>query len=72
MPTSQSDVPQILNGMIEQLHAMLWLVALLAAWILFNVAYKRITGRDFAKPRKERREARKRRKIVLWEYERDR
>lgn len=47
-------------------------LAVLAGIIAFFAIYKRITGRDFVKSRKERREARKRRHHVLWEYERDR
>ena len=32
---------------------------------------KQVTGKDFVKSKEERREARKRRKHVLWEYKRD-
>ena len=38
--------------------------------ICFFAIYKKITGKQFVKSKKERREARKRRKHVIWEYTR--
>ena len=46
-------------------------VAIVAGFIGFNIIYKKVTGREFVKSREERREAEKKRKIVLWEYKRD-
>ena len=46
-------------------------IGAIVAWIAFNIVYKKVTGREFVKPRAERRKARNRRKIVLWEYRRD-
>lgn len=71
MHSSQFDIAGFFSGLIEGHGVTIGMIAALAVWILFSVAYKRITGREFVKPRKERREALKRRKIVLWEYERD-
>lgn len=49
-----------------------WIVfAAIAGTIAFFALYKKITGEDFVKSKEERREARKRRKHVLWEYKRD-
>lgn len=45
--------------------------AAIAGCILFFILYKKVTGKDFVKSKEERREARKRRKHVLWEYKRD-
>lgn len=39
--------------------------------IAFFALYQKFTGRSFVKSRKERREARRRRKHVIWEYRRD-
>ena len=47
------------------------LLSLMDRGFVFNVIYQKVTGRSFVKPRAERREARKRRKVVLWEYKRD-
>ena len=46
-------------------------IALVVGFIGFCIAYKKITGRDFVKSRSERREARRKRKVVLWEYRND-
>lgn len=49
-----------------------WLaLGLIAGLIGFFVIYKQLTGEDFVKSRKERREARRKRKHVVWEYQRD-
>lgn len=48
------------------------LLAGLFGFFAFCSYYNRITGKSFVKSKKERREARKRRYHVLWEYERDR
>lgn len=50
-----------------------WLfIGFIVVWIVFNVTYKKWTGKSFVKSRKERREARRRRKIVVWEFTRKR
>ena len=38
--------------------------------ISFFAFYKKVTGKQFVKSKKERREARNRRKHVVWEYRR--
>lgn len=49
-----------------------WVVlGAIAGTIGFFAIYKQITGKDFVKSKAERREARRRRKHVLWEYRRD-
>lgn len=53
-----------------ELTSWIALGAILAT-IAFFIIYKQVTGKDFVKSKKERRAARRRRKIVLWEYERD-
>lgn len=48
-----------------------WIIlGALAACIAFFILYEKMTGRPFVKSKKERREARHRRKHVLWEYKR--
>ena len=46
-------------------------LAVLAGCIAFFALYEKVTGRPFVKSRQERREARNRRKFVLFEYKRD-
>ena len=59
-------------GALMRGEPMTWMaVAGIAGFIAFCIAYKRITGKHFVKSRKERREARRKRKIVLWEYKRE-
>jgi methyl coenzyme M reductase subunit C-like uncharacterized protein (methanogenesis marker protein 7) len=72
MQHSQSDIVELVSRLVDGNGVYIGLAAGLAVWILLNVVYKRITGHEFVKPRRERREALKRRKVVLFEYERDR
>jgi hypothetical protein len=50
-----------------------WITAaIVGGCIAFFVIYEKVTGKPFVKSKEERREARRRRKIVLWEYKRNR
>ena len=45
-------------------------VGVIGACVAFFILYEKVAGRPFVKSKEERREAMKRRKIVLWEYRR--
>ena len=65
------DVVDFVTGLFRG-DAMAWIaLGMIAGLIAFFVVYEKVTGRPFVKSKKQRREARKRRKHVLWEYHRD-
>ena len=78
MNLSQLDVIPATGSVIDFFKRLVagetgaWIAfSAIAGCILFFAFYKKVTGKDFVKSKKERREARKRRKHVLWEYKRD-
>ena len=44
--------------------------SIVAGCVSFFILYEKVTGKPFVKSKEERRTARNRRKIVLWEYRR--
>jgi hypothetical protein len=65
------DIIDFVRGLWQGDTSAWVLFAAIAGTITFFALYKKITGEDFVKSKEERREARKRRKHVLWEYKRD-
>lgn len=56
-------------GALSRGEPVTWIaVAGIIGFISFCFAYKKITGKDLVESRSERRAARRKRKIVLWEY----
>lgn len=60
----------ILRGLWEGDFKSWLAIGFILGCIGFFVVYEKITGKSFVKTKQERREARNRRKIVLWEYRR--
>jgi len=69
---SRYDIFDFLAGLYRGETTPWIALGMIAGLIAFCVTYEKATGKPFVKSRKERRAARKRRKIVLWEYKRDR
>lgn len=65
------DIVDFIKGLIAGDTGAWIALAAIAGCILFFILYKQVTGKDFVESKEERREARKRRKHVLWEYKRD-
>ena len=69
-PRHRYDIFDFVSDLINGDAMALYAIALIAGFITFCMAYKKFTGKSFVKSKKERREARHRRKFVLWEYKR--
>lgn len=68
---ARQDIFEVFGALMRG-EPMTWMcVAGVVGFIAFCMAYKKITGKHFVKSRSERREARRKRKIVLWEYKRE-
>ena len=66
-----TDIFDAIKNLADRDPLMIAAVALIFAFIAFIAVQEVVTGRSFVKSSGERREARRRRKRILWDYDRD-
>jgi len=68
---ARTGIADIVIGFVNG-DAALWIaLGAIAACVGFFILYEKVTGKSFVKSKRKRREARNRRKFVLWEYRRE-
>jgi hypothetical protein len=68
---ARSSVVDLIRGLVEGERSSWIALVIIAGCIAFFIAYEKVTGKSIVRSRKERREARRRRKHVVWEHRRD-
>ena len=65
-----TDIVDVIRGLAGG-DVLMWMaLGFVFACVAFFALYETVTGRPYVKSRRERREALRRRRKVLWEYER--